>query len=452
MVKATLKGEMPFKLAEACRIYGSLARIGPNDLVTDNAEVLRQINGLRSPFTRSEWYKSTAFSHETNHAFCIVDDALHNDRRSRLIPGYSGRDNDHLEKQVDDRIIDFCTLIEQKYMSSSSEFRPVDLTRICSYFTLDVIATLAFGDPLGFLAKDKDVYGYLANQRAMLPVFEWLSTLPALESLLRIKWISKIVMPKKTDKTGVGMLANFAERAVAERRANKHRDMLSSFLEHGLTDQEAEQEAVLQVIAGSDTTATTIRMIIFFIITNPQIYYRAREEIDANEKQGTLSYPVVQDTEAKHMLYLEACIREGLRMWPPVVGLMSKLVPSGGAELLGKFVPGGTCIGYSAWALYRNTETFGPDADLFRPERWLEDKDERRLEEMAKTVELVFGWGKNACLGKPIAQLEMRKTIAELLRRFNMSIVYPDHPFNSINRNGLFVQDSMFIRFEKRAK
>jgi cytochrome P450 len=227
--------------------------------------------------------------------------------------------------------------------------------------------------------------------------------------------------------------------------------MLASFLDHGITDQEGEQEAVVQIIAGSDTTATAIRMILFFLTTNPRAYQRLTEEIDAAEQKGALSSAVIQDSQAARMPYLEACVKEGLRMWPPVVGLMSKEVPPGGATLLGKFVPGGTCIGYSAWGLHRKKETFGPDADIFRPERWLAgDKDDPRLADMNRTIDLVFGYGKNACLGKPIAQMEMRKAVAELLRRFDISIVKPEKPFNNVNRNGLFIQDDMFVRFEKR--
>ena len=59
---------------------------------------------------------------------------------------------------------------------------------------------------MGFLASDEDVHGYLANQKAMLPVFEWFSTLPSLERFIRLKWISKVVMPRPTDRTGIGLL------------------------------------------------------------------------------------------------------------------------------------------------------------------------------------------------------------------------------------------------------
>ena len=187
-------------------------------------------------------------------------------------------------------------------------------------------------------------------------------------------------------------------------------------------------------------------------MTNPRVYRSLIDELDKAEQKKALSTPI-SDAEAQQMPYLGACIKEGLRLWPPVVGLMSKVVPPDGAEIMGKFVPGGTCIGYSAWALHRKEKTFGADAMSFRPERWLTgNKDERTLAEMDKTLDLVFGYGKNACLGKPIAQIEMRKTVAELVRRFDMSIVRPEKPFNSVNRNGLFIQDNMLVRFEKRKR
>lgn len=450
MIRATATGEMPFRLADVCQKYGKLVRIGPNDLVTGDAETLRMINGLRSPFKRSDWYNATAFSHDMNHAFCERDDGLHAERRTKLIPGYSGREIEGMESAIDARIEDFCALLERKYLSDATAFRPVDLARICSYFTLEVIHTLAFGNTMGFLERDEDVFGYLKNQENMLPVFEWLSTLPAIERFMRTPWISKRIMPKKTDPTGVGLLLKFAETAIRERRLNERKDMLGSFIQHGLSDQELEQESVLQIIAGADTTATTIRMILFFTMTNHRVYRSLTDELERAQQQIGLSTPV-SDKEAQQMPYLNACIKEGLRIWPPVVGLMSKVVPSQGAEILGRFVPGGTCIGYSAWALQRNEQTFGADANVFRPERWLMDnRNATQLAEMEKTVDMVFGYGKNACLGKPIAHIEVRKTVAELVRRFDMSISRPEKPFNSINRNGLFIQNDMLVRFEKR--
>jgi cytochrome P450 len=69
------------------------------------------------------------------------------------------------------------------------------------------------------------------------------------------------------------------------------------------------------------------------------------------------------------MPYLQAVIKEGLRIWPPVIGLLSKVVPEQGDEVEfdGKklFIPGGTNVGYCAWGIHRNKEVFGDDAEMF---------------------------------------------------------------------------------------
>ncbi len=95
-------------------------------------------------------------------------------------------------------------------MSSGSTLRPLDFARITQYLTIDVISDMAFGEPFGFLAKDGDVHEYIKTQRVLLPVFEWLSTLPILSRLIRIGWISRLVMPSSEDKTGVGKLMGSA--------------------------------------------------------------------------------------------------------------------------------------------------------------------------------------------------------------------------------------------------
>lgn len=178
---------------------------------------------------------------------------------------------------------------------------------------------------LGFLEHGQDVDGYLANQKAMLPIFEWLSTLLALERLLRWPFISRRIMPKKTDKTGVGLLLAFAETAIAERRRIQHRDMLGSFLQHGI---EAKQEVVLQIMVGSDTTATAMHMALFFAMTNPRVWGCLHCEIQKEEQSG-LSTPV-SASQCQQMPYLDACVKATLRLWPPVVGLNGKVVPPGG--------------------------------------------------------------------------------------------------------------------------
>jgi cytochrome P450 len=96
-----------------------------------------------------------------------------------------------------------------------------------------------------------------------------------------------------------------------------------------------------------------------------------------------------------------------------VVGLMSKEVPPGSDVLNGRFVPGGTKIGFGAYGIFRDVAFWGEDAETFRPERWVEVGAER-LREMEGVVELVFGYGKYQCLGKSIAMMELNKIFVEV--------------------------------------
>ncbi len=66
---------------------GSVARIGPNDLVTDDADLLIKMSAVRSPYSKSETYSGTQFDPELNHVFSERDEARHLELRRKLTPG-----------------------------------------------------------------------------------------------------------------------------------------------------------------------------------------------------------------------------------------------------------------------------------------------------------------------------------------------------------------------------
>ena len=70
---------------------------------------------------------------------------------------YSGKDIPHLESNIDDRIRDLVSLIDQQTGSG----RPIDLAQTAQFFTLDVLTQIAFGDSAGFLVKNTDLYQYV---------------------------------------------------------------------------------------------------------------------------------------------------------------------------------------------------------------------------------------------------------------------------------------------------
>jgi cytochrome P450 len=124
---------------------------------------------------------------------------------------------------------------------------------------------------------------------------------------------------------------------------------------------------------------------------------------------------VITEAEARELPYLQGVIKEGLRIFPPVTGLLMKQVPPEGDVINGMFVPGGTRIGTSAWGIQRNKNVYGNDADLFRPERWLHGAvDADRRSQMDKCLEVVFSFGRYTCLGKPVALIELNKVFVEV--------------------------------------
>ena len=110
--------------------------------------------------------------------------------------------------------------------------------------------------------------------------------------------------------------------------------------------------------------------------------------------------------------YLQACIKEGLRRFPPITSLRERLTPPEGDILDGKFIPGGVHIGFNMRGLLSNP-VFGEDTDVFRPERWLQC-DTKRRQEMESALELVFGYGSTRCLGIRIASTTLNKFFVEV--------------------------------------
>lgn len=82
----------------------------------------------------------------------------------------------------------------------------------------------------------------------------------------------------------------------------------------------------------------------------------------------------------------------------------------------GRVIPAKTIIALSLTSILRDPETFGPDAELFRPVRWLEDVDEETKKKKDRAHELIFGSGRFLCLGREIAMMHMVKVVIEVRR------------------------------------
>lgn len=332
---------------------------------------------------------------------------------SQLTPRqYSGKEVPNLEKDVNDRLKELLDLISKEYVGKQTA---MDFAQLAGFFTLDILTKIAFGRPVGFLTENRDVYDYHKQTAAFYPVMELSSNHPTILAILNSP-LMRGAAPKPTDKVGFGAIVGDAHKAVAERFGTdaKHvEDMLGSFIRHGLTQQECEVEALLQILAGADSTATALRTTFLFILSSPSAYRKLQDEIATAVEAGNVTFPIIKNTEAQSLPFLQACIQEGLRMFMPLQGLAGRVSPKGGDTVNGVYFPEGTEVGIATYAVGHRRDIYGPDADTFRPERWLESSAET-LKTYERTNELVFGSGRSQCLGKPIATMELSKAIFEV--------------------------------------
>ena len=107
------------------------------------------------------------------------------------------------------------------------------------------------------------------------------------------------------------------------------------------------------------------------VLREPAIYTKVKKEIDEATAAGKLS-DMPQWNEVQAFPYFQACLKEAMRVRPAVGLNITRLVPPEGAEIDGKWYPGGTSVALNGWVLHRNEAIFGRDAKVYRPERWLE--------------------------------------------------------------------------------
>lgn len=184
------------------------------------------------------------------------------------------------------------------------------------------------------------------------------------------------------------------------------------------------------------------------ILSNPQTYNKLQSECSSASVELS---KVISQSQALRLPYLQACIKEALRHNPSATGFLPRVVIKAEGDMNeGIWLPPGTEVGLSSWSLQRmNTAVYGDDAAVFRPERWLEAPAER-LDVMEETLNLVFAYGRNRCLGENIARIELNKVFFELLRRFDWSVVDPMRPFEQNDNHGLWLQQGFWVRVTER--
>ncbi|EHL00641.1 putative Trichodiene oxygenase [Glarea lozoyensis 74030] len=195
-----------------------------------------------------------------------------------------------------------------------------------------------------------------------------------------------------------------------------HRTVFHDLLQSKLPNSEKSQsrlrdEAFSLVTAGSGTSALAMKNISYFIAANPHVQQKLLQEL-----KTVMALPdsptSLQDIET--LPYLNAVIREGLRLGHAVSHRLSRIFPEKTLEY-GKYtIPPGTNVNMTTMLIHENEDIF-PDPQVYRPERWLNDISLQRYL-------LPFGKGPRSCLGINLAWAELYLITAMIFRRFNFDV------------------------------
>lgn len=265
----------------------------------------------------------------------------------------------------------------------------VNLSEWLQYYAFDVVGSITFQHRFGFMAQEKDVDNMMGTIWGMLTYAGIIGQVPALHQYLSplgniplMNFLTKCGLPGPLDR----IVEVTEERMAAYDDEEKNHSERGDFLGWLRTEVEKESGKMSQrdlfnhlsnnLLAGSDTTAIGLRSAFYYLIKNPRCYDKARAEIDQADADGRLSEHVSYD-ECLKLPYLQAVMRESLRLHPGIGFPLERYVPPEGATICGIDFPGGTIVGVTAHAVHRDKAVFGDDAEAFRPERWLEASPEQ---------------------------------------------------------------------------
>jgi len=198
-------------------------------------------------------------------------------------------------------------------------------------------------------------------------------------------------------------------------KENERYVLLKEILKSTRDPKELRDELLNTLLAGRDTTASLLSNTFHVLARHPDIWNKLVTEID--ELHGERP-----DYETlRNIKYLNYVIKESLRLYP-VVPLNSRfpkkdtVLPTGGGPdgLSPVFIPKGSTVSYSPWAMHRRTDIYGEDALEFRPERWAPEENLR-----PGWGYIPFNGGPRICIGQQFALTEASYTITRLLQEFS---------------------------------
>jgi cytochrome P450 len=436
--------------------------------------------------TKGEWKKTGLYQsvaalvngQVVHNIFSQTDEAKHAEEKKPIAKYYSPAGVASFEPLIDKTIAQLCGELDKRFVATAAS--AVDLGDWILYYAWDVVGTVTFSQPFGYLSAGRDFDGTLRASDKTLDYFSWVGCMPFFDTLLQKNRVAAYITTKFFRSSGGfnAIAATCVNRLIARYQGTDRQshspsqpDYLDRFLEikaagagdsaaFPVDDNRVVSWIMVNLGAGADTTAISIRSALYYSLRTPGVWARLRAELasaglfDAENFSGE----PVSLKQARRVPYLEAVVREAIRYLPGVSLGIERYVPPGGQRLPcagNRVVPQGTILAFNPWIINRNKSVFGPDSHEFRPERWLRGEGEGEAEFAARLramndADLSFGAGSRMCIGKHFGIMQVFKVVATLALRYDIELVNPEKQWTVIN-SWFPRQKGLVVRMRKRS-
>ncbi len=326
------------------------------------------------------------------NSLLVLDEKRHMSQRRLLLPPFHGERMQGYGQIMGE--------IAEREIGSWPTGTPYALRPRMQALTLDIILRTVFGVDETEAAKLADLRDALrefldmtTNPRFLVPI---LAVGP--ERLRRFASFRR-----RIDRVDELIYREIAERRRAE-DVTEREDVLSMMIgathEDGspMSDEEMRDELLTLLVAGHETTATSLAWAVERLVRNPDKLERLRAEVEEGREE-----------------YLTATIQETLRLRPVISIVLRKLTEP--VEIGGYELPAGVSVAPCVYLAHRNPEVY-PEPERFLPERFLENPP-------GTYNWIPFGGGVRRCLGASFAQFEMAVVLKELVRRHQIRPANP---------------------------
>ena len=363
----------------------------------------------------------------------LRDPATHRSRRQRVTLALSKENIAGLQPSMQGHIEEFVEKMAAADSKGWSEVR--NMTQWCSFLAFDMMMSMIFTTTLKLVTDKKSRHVPKAIHMASRRQIIYMQSIKlAILALLKLdeNVFGKEVKARDTFVSFLRTLlkSRYKQSLNEETPSNDVYSLLKTQPSKNnelLTPAELNAECANLMVAGSDTTATTLNGTLFYLSRYRDAYDRCAEEV-RSQFQSTDDI-TVNNVHTK-LPYTKACIQEALRLSPPVGSSVPRETPKGGAVIDGNKVPGGMLIGTGIYSLHRNAKHFS-DPHTYRPERFLPNcGGAADLENHNMNAYGPFQIGTRSCVGRHVAMQELLLSISNIM--FSLD-------FEAINEKGKIV-------------